>query len=103
MSKEIFFEVDGGTVTALDHGGTGYPVLLVHGSGHNAAAWEAVVAGLLPRHRVIAVDLRGHGHSTAESRTAEQYWRDLAVVVTPRVGKARCWSATPPAATPSPR
>ncbi|MEV4347913.1 alpha/beta hydrolase [Actinoplanes sp. NPDC049596] len=82
MSEEIFFEVDGGTVAALDHGGAGHPVLLVHGSGHNAAAWEAVVAGLLPRHRVIAVDLRGHGHSTAESRTAEQYWRDLAVVVT---------------------
>jgi pimeloyl-ACP methyl ester carboxylesterase len=81
MTREIFFEVDGGTLAALDHGGSGPPVLLVHGSGHNAAAWSAVVTWLLPDHRVIAVDLRGHGHSTAESATAEQYWRDLAAVV----------------------
>jgi pimeloyl-ACP methyl ester carboxylesterase len=52
-------------------------VLLAHGVGHNAAAWDAVVAELLPGHRVLAVDLSRHGNSTAESRTAEQYWRDL--------------------------
>ena len=81
MSTEILIEVDGGALAALDHGGTGQPVLLVHGSGHNAAAWGGVVAGLLPDHRVVAVDLRGHGHSTAASHSAEQYWRDLAVVI----------------------
>ncbi|SDL12600.1 alpha/beta fold hydrolase [Nonomuraea jiangxiensis] len=80
MSSEVFFDVDGGSLAALDHGGAGQPVLLVHGSGHNAAAWAGVVAGLVPDYRVVAVDLRGHGHSTAGSRTAEQYWRDLAVV-----------------------
>jgi pimeloyl-ACP methyl ester carboxylesterase len=80
MSNEISFEVHGGFLTALDHGGAGQPVLLVHGSGHNAAAWAGVAAGLVPDHRVVAVDLRGHGHSTAESGTAEEYWRDLAVV-----------------------
>ncbi len=82
MRREIFFEVDGGTLAALDHGGTGQPVLLVHGSGHNAAAWAGVVPGLLPGYRVVAVDLRGHGHSTARSTAGDQYWRDLAVVVT---------------------
>ncbi|RAK29806.1 pimeloyl-ACP methyl ester carboxylesterase [Actinoplanes lutulentus] len=81
MSKEIFFDVDGGSLAALDHGGAGRPVLLVHGTGHNAAAWEAVAAGLVADHRVVAVDLRGHGHSSADSVNAEQYWRDLAVVV----------------------
>ncbi len=82
MSHEILFDVDGGSLAALDHGGTGQPVLLVHGSGHNAAAWTPIAAGLLPDHRVVAVDLRGHGHSTAESATAEQYWRDLATITT---------------------
>jgi len=81
MTREIFFEVDGGRLAALDHGGTGRPVLLVHGSGHNAASWTSVVAGLRHDHRVIALDLRGHGHSDAGSTDAEQYWRDLAVVV----------------------
>ncbi|MFC7534733.1 alpha/beta fold hydrolase [Actinoplanes sp. GCM10030250] len=81
MSTEVSFAVPGGSLAALDHGGTGRPVLLVHGTGHNAAAWGAVADRLLPGHRVVAVDLRGHGHSTAVSETAEQYWRDLAVVV----------------------
>ncbi|GIF17025.1 alpha/beta hydrolase [Actinoplanes teichomyceticus] len=81
MSREIHFEVDGGHLAAVDHGGAGQPVLLVHGSGHNAAAWDGIVPGLLPGHRVVAVDLRGHGHSSATSSTAEQYWRDLATVV----------------------
>ncbi|WP_433832778.1 alpha/beta fold hydrolase [Actinoplanes sp. CA-015351] len=81
MSKEIFFDVDGGSLAALDHGGAGRPVLLVHGTGHNAAAWDAVAAELVADHRVVAVDLRGHGHSSAASVNAEQYWRDLAVVV----------------------
>lgn len=82
MSKDIVFDVDGGTLAGVDHGGSGQPTLLVHGSGHNAAAWDAVVPRLRSDHRVVAVDLRGHGHSTAESVTADQYWRDLAVVVT---------------------
>ncbi|MEU4562889.1 alpha/beta hydrolase [Actinoplanes sp. NPDC023936] len=81
MSAEIFFDVDGGSLAAVDHGGAGRPVLLVHGTGHNAAAWAPVAERLTPDHRVVAVDLRGHGHSTAGSVTAEQYWRDLAVVV----------------------
>ncbi|UQA60527.1 alpha/beta fold hydrolase [Polyangium aurulentum] len=78
---EISIRVDGGQLTALDHGGTGQPVLLVHGSGHNAAAWGDVAAALVPEHRVVAVDLRGHGQSNADSATAEQYWQDLATVV----------------------
>jgi pimeloyl-ACP methyl ester carboxylesterase len=79
VPDEIRIPVDGGELTALDHGGDDRrPVLLVHGSGHNAAAWNAVAARLAPDRRVVAVDLRGHGHSTARSTGAQQYWRDLA-------------------------
>ncbi|BAL89926.1 hypothetical protein AMIS_47060 [Actinoplanes missouriensis 431] len=83
MSKEIFFEDAGGeALAALDHGGDGPPVLLVHGTGHNAASWTPIAERLTRDHRVVAVDLRGHGHSTANSVDAEQYWRDLGTVVT---------------------
>lgn len=78
---ERLVPVEGGELAVVDHGGRGPQVLLVHGSGHNAAAWDEVVAYLLPEHEVVAVDLRGHGHSTAESATAEQYWRDLGTIV----------------------
>lgn len=43
--------------------GTGPPVLLIHGVGLNADAWEPQIVGLSGRRRVIAADLPGHGQS----------------------------------------
>ncbi|WP_017612391.1 alpha/beta fold hydrolase [Nocardiopsis salina] len=83
-AQEIELPIADGTLTALDFGGpapgpgSGPPVLLVHGSGHNAAAWTDVATHLTERCRAVAVDLRGHGRSPLESDRAEQYWRDLA-------------------------
>ncbi|MCX5204227.1 alpha/beta hydrolase [Streptomyces sp. NBC_00237] len=48
-----------------DHGGAGPALLLLHGAGRSHADWDAVVPHLLPRHRVLAVDLPGHGRSAA--------------------------------------
>ncbi|WP_280401277.1 alpha/beta fold hydrolase [Nocardia carnea] len=73
--------VSGGALSGVDFGGAGTGVLLVHGSGHNSAAWSEVAAQLVTRCRVVAFDLRGHGQTAADSRTAEQYWRDLGAVV----------------------
>lgn len=73
--------VSGGLLSGIDFGGTGTGVLLVHGSGHNCAAWSEVAAQLVPHCRAVAFDLRGHGYTKADSRTAEQYWRDLGDVV----------------------
>jgi pimeloyl-ACP methyl ester carboxylesterase len=44
-------------------GGDGPPVALVHGLGGSAANWVEIVPRLLPSHRVLAVDLPGHGGS----------------------------------------
>ncbi|MFD7367157.1 alpha/beta fold hydrolase [Nocardiopsis alba] len=77
-AKEISLRVNGGFLAALDFGGTGHPVLLVHGSGHNAAAWTDVAFYLTDHCRVVAVDLRGHGQTRIDSSNAEQYWHDLA-------------------------
>jgi pimeloyl-ACP methyl ester carboxylesterase len=43
--------------------GEGPPLLLVHGIGGDWQTWEPVLAPLAASHRVIAVDLPGHGGS----------------------------------------
>jgi len=43
--------------------GVGEPVVLLHGLGSSTRDWEAQLAALARHHRVIAMDLRGHGRS----------------------------------------
>lgn len=50
-------------IAARDFGGTGTPVLLVHGLGGTVDDWMYFAGLLTVRHRVVAVDLRGHGGS----------------------------------------
>src|SRR5436190_3346521 len=44
--------------------GTGKPLLLLHGFGGCSQNWQPFAAGLSEHHRLIVVDLRGHGYST---------------------------------------
>ncbi len=41
--------------------GDGPPLVLVHGAFDNAALWAPILAALAKSHRVLAVDLPGHG------------------------------------------
>ena len=41
--------------------GDGPPLVLVHGFMDNAALWAPILGSLAARHRVVAVDLPGHG------------------------------------------
>jgi pimeloyl-ACP methyl ester carboxylesterase len=50
-------------LACLDFGGDGPAVLLLHGLAGHAAEWSATAAGLTARHRVLALDARGHGRS----------------------------------------
>jgi pimeloyl-ACP methyl ester carboxylesterase len=45
-------------------GGEGPPLLLLHGIGGDWRTWEPVLDGLARKHRVVAVDLPGHGSSS---------------------------------------
>jgi len=45
----------------LDWGGSGPPLLLLHGLSSSARIWDFVAPILTPHFRVIAVDQRGHG------------------------------------------
>lgn len=46
-----------------DFGGDGVPVLLLHGAGANLDAMAPLARALRAGHRVVTVDLPGHGHS----------------------------------------
>jgi pimeloyl-ACP methyl ester carboxylesterase len=45
------------------HGGSGEPLVLIHGIGHRLQAWEPVFDRLAEHHEVIAIDLPGFGES----------------------------------------
>lgn len=52
-----------GVSTAVLEGGSGPPLILLHGPGGYAAHWMRVIPGLVATHRVVAPDLPGHGAS----------------------------------------
>ncbi len=54
-----------GVVLAVDHWpGTGSPVVLAHGGGQTRHSWGGTAATLAAHgHRVVSIDLRGHGDS----------------------------------------
>lgn len=54
-----------GISTAVLEGGTGPPVVLLHGPGEYAAKWMRVIPNLVTTYRVIAPDLPGHGITEA--------------------------------------
>jgi pimeloyl-ACP methyl ester carboxylesterase len=73
----------GVVLSCLDDGDGDDVVVLLHGLAGSAREMWGTAAALLPQHRVIAVDQRGHGHSTRRpgdlSRRA--YADDVAAVV----------------------
>ena len=46
-----------------DYGGSGAPVLFLHGWGMHGGMWGGALAELAKQTRVLAVDLPGHGYS----------------------------------------
>lgn len=65
-------------------GERGRPVLvLVHGGTASRRAWDLVTPALRANHRIVAVDLRGHGHSPVPDRgySAPQLGADIDRVV----------------------
>ena len=64
--------------------GTGTPpIVFVHGFACAHADWAAQVAHFSPRHRCVALDLRGHGESPGEPAdcSIERYGADVADVL----------------------
>lgn len=63
MTSWLMLERDGVRLACRDFGGPGSPVVLLHGLAGHAGEWADTARWLSARHRVLALDLRGHGRS----------------------------------------
>jgi 3-oxoadipate enol-lactonase len=69
--------VDGVRLAYRDSGDETAPVMvLLHGLGEDSRGWDEVAAAFAGRFRVLAVDLRGHGHSDWPGRYSLALLRD---------------------------
>src|SRR5580692_7954353 len=53
-----------GAVIRVRHGGSGPPLLMLHGNPNNHVLWYAVAARLAEHYHVVLADLRGYGDSS---------------------------------------
>jgi haloacetate dehalogenase len=61
----------GEAVLRVRHGGSGPPVLLLHGHPRTHATWHRVAPLLARSHTVVCPDLRGYGESSKPPTTAD--------------------------------
>ncbi|MDQ1613916.1 MAG: hypothetical protein QOG00_3847 [Pyrinomonadaceae bacterium] len=72
-----------GIELAYEVSGAGSPIVLLHGFPFNRTLWHEQVEMLSDRHRIITVDLRGHGETTATRApaTMEAMAEDVAALL----------------------
>jgi pimeloyl-ACP methyl ester carboxylesterase len=80
--EEREIRVDGGSRIRYFVGGSGPPLVLVHGLGGMATNWRLVAPALAGERRIVIPDLPGHGASEplAEARTLDPF-ADAALAV----------------------
>ncbi|MQG32707.1 MAG: alpha/beta hydrolase, partial [SAR202 cluster bacterium] len=61
--RDEWVTVDGLNFHYRDWGGSGEPIVLLHGLASTSHIWDMVAPILAQNHAVIAVDQRGHGES----------------------------------------
>lgn len=69
--EATLLERAGGLISALDWGGPGPALLMLHAGGLCAGAFDPLARRLADACRPVAVDLRGHGASTAPRERAD--------------------------------
>ncbi|HTY68946.1 MAG TPA: alpha/beta hydrolase [Alphaproteobacteria bacterium] len=68
--REQILDIDGINIR-IRHGGSGPPLLLLHGNPQTLCMWHAVAERLAGRFTVVAADLRGYGDSGKPATTAD--------------------------------
>lgn len=79
MTKQVQL-ANGLDVSYRDEGSGGEKIILLHGFCGSSSYWDKIIPLLSPAFRVLAIDLRGHGGSSApdEPYTMERFAEDLA-------------------------
>ena len=65
--------ISGDALIHYESFGQGAPLVLLHGNGEDIHALAAQIDAFSPRYRVLAVDSRGHGASTAGTKPLSLY------------------------------
>jgi pimeloyl-ACP methyl ester carboxylesterase len=75
--------INGAELFVSDSGGTGEPILFIHGLMLASESWRAQVAAFAPTHRVVTFDLRGQGRSekTKEGLDLDSLAEDAAALI----------------------
>jgi pimeloyl-ACP methyl ester carboxylesterase len=82
--RRVLRTSDGLDLEVVEFGGTGRPILLLHGLMGRATTWWPVSRWLVERGRVLGPDARGHGRSPAGGPwTTERMAQDAAEVLEP--------------------
>ena len=81
MSEPVMIKAkgDGVKIQVAVWKGKGKPILCVHGLTANCRCWDVLASSLSPRHKVIAMDLRGRGLSDGppSGYSVENHCRDI--------------------------
>ena len=85
--ERLAVEVDGVRIAALAWGDRGAPTLvLVHGGAAHAQWWAPLAPLLADRHRVVALDMSGHGESGRRDTYSVTTWADEVLAVADAAG-----------------
>lgn len=66
--------VDGVDIAYVDSGGTGSPIVFVHGLSSYTSFWEYQIPAFTGEHRVLALDLPGYGASARPDAPCTPPW-----------------------------
>ncbi|MBW1689980.1 MAG: alpha/beta hydrolase [Deltaproteobacteria bacterium] len=76
-------EGDGVKLNVATWKGEGKTILCVHGLTSNCRVWDTIASALTPQYRVLAMDLRGRGHSGHPSSgySLDHHCRDISCLL----------------------